>query len=281
MTSPKPDDSSIPLSDDLGDTRALITPERHPVTGARVSGALQRSAKHAPPTVAPQRAATPRRPARWPVPVAVVTVVLGAILVVNAIRNHSATSDSAIAPTTAVATANANTTVAASQPAGPTGPLFGFDGTYRVTAENVHISGASGGFTSGRLERTGTTVVARYDGPSGSGTATTELPEGPATATCAADRWTCAIQWAGTFAVVLDGSLGRAVLQRADGTPLGQSKCNLPIPSDGTVTAQFGLVNKQPQVKQFRISTGTAARSADGCANAVVIGYDLVATRTL
>jgi hypothetical protein len=281
MTSPKPDDASIPLTDDLGDTRALLAPERDPVTGARVAGALQRAAKHTPIAAARPSPTTPRHRPRWPVPVGVGAVVLvGAVFAFVATRRHSTTSDTRATPATQAVTANAPiTTTTAARRAGPAGPLVGFDGTYQITAENVHISGSSGGFASARLERSGTTVIARYDGDGGSGTATVELPEGPATITCAADGWTCTMQWTGTIPVVLDGSLGRAVLQRADGTPLGRSECNLPIASDGSVIPQFGLVNKQPQVQHFRIATGTASGSSDGCANAVVIAYDLVANR--
>jgi hypothetical protein len=280
MTSPKPDDAPIPLTDDLGDTRALLTPERHPVTGARVSAAVQRAAKHTSTAAAPA-AATPRRRRRWLVPVGVgVVVLVGAVLIFASTRDHSTTSDTR-AQTAVATTANtSNTTTTAADRSGPAGPLVGFDGTYQITAENVRISGSSGGFASARLERSGSKVIARYDGAGGSGSATVALAEGPATVTCAADGWTCTMQWVGAFPIVIDGSLGRAVLQRADGTPFGRSECNLPIPSDGTVIPRFGLVNKQPQVQNFRVATGTASGASVGCTNAVVIAYDLVATRT-
>jgi hypothetical protein len=274
MTSRTPDDAApIPLTDDLGDTRSLLTPERDPVTGARVAAAEQRAAKYS--SVGVARAGTT---ARRLVAVGIGAATLVGAAVFVATRHHSETPKAETAATTVATTIAPATTIGG--PAKPVGPLVGFAGSYRISVENVHISGASGGFAEGRIERSGTTVTARYESAAGDGSATIELAEGPATVTCAPDGWTCNMQWAGPFAVALDGSLGRAVLQRADGTPFGRSECDLPIPSDGSVTPEFGLVDERPQVKRFRLTTGTATASADGCGNAVVVAYDLVAART-
>ena len=68
MTSPKPDDTPIPLTDDLGDTDALLTPERDPITGASGAAAQQRAAKHISPTGRRPSTAAPRsRRPRWAV----------------------------------------------------------------------------------------------------------------------------------------------------------------------------------------------------------------------
>lgn len=282
MTSRTPDDTPVPLTDDLGDTRALLTPERDPVTGARVAAAPQRAAKFS--TVARATAASIPTPSHRPRPVIAVglgaVVLAGAAALFVATRNHSAPPTAEAPTTVAATTAIAPATTIGVAKGTPIGPLAGFGGTYRISVENVHISGASGGFAEGRIERSGSAVTARYDGAGGNGSATIELAEGPATVTCAPDGWTCAVQWAGPFAVALDGSLGRAVLQRADGTPFGRSECDLPIPSDGSVTPEFGLVDGRPQVQRFRLTTGTATGSNGGCGSAVVVAYDLVAART-
>jgi hypothetical protein len=271
MTSRKPDDSPIPLTDDLGDIRALLTPERDPITGARVSGARQRAAKQ----IALPSAAAPRRHRpRWAIPAGVGVLALVGASVAFASTRHS---DAPSAPTTV--NEPRPTTTAAVEPARPLGPLAGFDGEYQITVENVYISGASGGFSTGHLERSGSTVTARYDGATGSGSASIQLPEGPATVTCATDEKTCTMQWAGAFPALIDGNLGHVVLLRSGGAPLNAGECGLPIPSDGSITPKFGLVAGRPQVQDFRLTTGTAVSSGDGCANAVVIGYDVIATR--
>jgi hypothetical protein len=197
-----------------------------------------------------------------------------ALAVASVAFASSRRSNAPSVPTT-VSAPTVTTTVAVK----PLGPLAGFDGDYQITVANVYISGASGGFTNGRLERTGSTVTARYDGASGSGSAMIELPEGPAKVACETDGKTCAMQWAGTSPVVIDGNLGHPVLLRGDGSPLNASACGLPIPSDGTVTPKFGLVDERPQVQEFRLTTGTAVSSSGDGANAVVIGYEIVATR--
>jgi hypothetical protein len=271
MTSPKPDDTPIPLTDDLGDVRALLTPERDPITGARVSGARQRAAKQ---VLLPSAPAPRRRPPRWAIPAGVGVLALVGASVAFASTRHS---DAPSAPTTV--TEPRPTTTAAVEPSGPLGPLAGFEGQYRITVENVYISGASGRFTTGRLERSGSTVTARYDDASGSGSATVQLPEGPATVTCAPDEKTCTMQWSGAFPALIDGNLGHVVLLRSSDTPLNVSECGLLIPSDGSITPKFGLVGGRPQVQDFRLTTGSEVSSADGCANAVVIGYEIIATR--
>jgi hypothetical protein len=223
------------------------------------------------------------RPRRWRRPTIAVVVVGVVVIAVVALVAFISSHDYATTPSDDTSASPVDTSAPVSSratPPVPAGPLAGYDGTYQLTVDNVHISGASGGFVNGRLERSGATVTARYGDPGSDASTTVDLPAGPMVVTCAADLWTCAVQWSGSVAVAIDGSLGHPVLTRPDGSPVGRGACNLPIPSDGTVIPEFGLVDKRPQVNRFRVTVGTASVAAAGCDNAVVVAYDLVAVRS-
>jgi hypothetical protein len=299
MTSTRPDFTPIPLSDDLGDLLLLLAPERDPVTGEPVAAARQRAAKSSPaslrtatvrarsrPQPQPQQPKPPRkvRRVRWPLPVGVLAMILGAALLVWALaRDGSPPSGVGSTPsTTTVATTSLPGTTVVGKGAIPAGPLVGFDGTYQLTAENLHLFAASPprARDSIRFEPAGDAVVVRYDGVKGPTSATVALAAGQATVSCAADGWTCAVQWAGPFPVALDGHLGTPRVTRADGTPLAQSACGLPMPSTGEVTkTKRSLVNERTQVQGFSVTLGAPVNTSDGCADAAVIAYDLTASR--
>jgi hypothetical protein len=287
MTANKRHDAPIPLTDELGDMRALIAPERDPVTGAPVAAAFQRAAKYSVtpvtrPDVPAARAPAPsareprRERSKWSIPVGVVAALLAAAGIFVAIRQQG--QRGTLRPLPSVTTTAPAPTTA--QAPSSTGPLAGFDGTYRLSVDKVHVSAASGGFTtSPTLVQSGSTVTVSYDGPNGRGDAAVVLPSGSATVTCKSDGWTCDVEWSGPFKVMIDGHLARPVLVRADGSPFGRQECNLPIPTDGSLTPKFGLVDEKPRLDSFRVTTGVATGSDGTCDNAVVVGYDLTATR--
>jgi hypothetical protein len=302
MTSPRPDFTPIPLTDDLGDLLTLLPPERDPVTGEPVAAALQRAAKSSPvaartaatgrprprpkPQPQPQQSKPPRKVRRlgWPLPVGVVAMIFGAALTVWAVvRDGSPSSGGGSTPTaTVVETTSAPVTTVVGEGAVPVGPLQGFDGTYQLTAENLHVSAANPPHArdTSRFEPAGDAVTVRYDGVKGPASATIALAIGPAKLSCASDGWTCTVQWAGPYPVAVDGHPGTPRLKRVDETPLDRGVCGLPMPSNGDLTKiKLGLVNERTQVQGFSFTLG-AAVDTTGCANAVVIAYDLTALRT-